>query len=257
VKKFEDLSIGCVSSEDKFIDKDGSISGEGFYVKYEMMLRRLESRVNSLVGLSGSFFAARRIVCKNWAIDLQSDFNTLLNAKRLGLKGVSDPQSIGYYYNIADERKEFDRKVRTVLRGISVFMSNIYLLNPFKHGMFSWQFFSHKLCRWLAPLFLISAFVANTILLFQSLLLAIVFFVQLVFYAMAIYYQSQRQDLIRENLNQNSFQSIKNSKLRIKKYLMSISRLPYFFVTVNYSILVAWLKYFMGEKAVLWEPSKR
>jgi hypothetical protein len=37
--------------------------GEGFYVRYEMWLRRLESKVNSLVGLSGSFFAVRKEVC--------------------------------------------------------------------------------------------------------------------------------------------------------------------------------------------------
>ncbi|MDA9762191.1 glycosyltransferase family 2 protein [Desulfobacterales bacterium] len=257
VKNFEDPSIGCVSSEDRVIDKDGKISGEGFYVKYEMMLRRLESRVNSLVGLSGSFFAARRIICNNWAIDLPSDFNILLNSKRLGLKGVSDPKSIGYYNNIADERKEFDRKARTVLRGISVFMESIYLLNPLKHGIFSLQFFSHKLCRWLVPLFLISAIVANTALLFHSLLMTIVFFMQLLFYCMAVYYYSQIRNSKIKNIEKNSSHSIQNANSKIQNILMFVSRLPYFFVTVNYSILVAWLKYFKGEKAILWEPSKR
>ena len=101
VDNFKDPTIGCVSSEDKFIDKDGNISGEGAYVKYEMFLRKLESEANTLVGLSGSFFAARREVCKKWAIDLQSDFNTLLNSIKMGLKGISDPKSIGYYKNIS------------------------------------------------------------------------------------------------------------------------------------------------------------
>src|SRR6056297_1713766 len=52
---FADPTIGCVSSEDRFYDDQGRISGEGFYVKYEMFLRRLESQVFSIVGLSGSF----------------------------------------------------------------------------------------------------------------------------------------------------------------------------------------------------------
>ena len=94
VRNFSDPAIGCVSSEDKFVDKDGNVSGEGAYVKYEMFLRKLESKVNTLVGLSGSFFAARRQVCENWATDLQSDFNTLLNSVKLGLRGISDPNSI-------------------------------------------------------------------------------------------------------------------------------------------------------------------
>ena len=67
------------------------MSGEGAYVRYEMCLRALETRVHSLVGLSGSFFAARREVCRNWAADRQSDFSTLLNAVDLGLRGVLDP----------------------------------------------------------------------------------------------------------------------------------------------------------------------
>lgn len=63
VTNFADPSVGCVSSEDQVIRKDGGPTGEGFYVCYEMWLRRLESRVNSLVGMSGSFFAARKLVC--------------------------------------------------------------------------------------------------------------------------------------------------------------------------------------------------
>ena len=42
VSNFADPQIGCVSSEDRLVDRDGNPSGEGFYVRYEMMLRRLE-----------------------------------------------------------------------------------------------------------------------------------------------------------------------------------------------------------------------
>src|SRR2546425_1584838 len=74
VKNFHDSTVGCVSSVDRFVDQDGRVSGEGAYVRYEMFLRLLEPRVNSLVGLSGSVFAARREVCKGkWSDDLQRD----------------------------------------------------------------------------------------------------------------------------------------------------------------------------------------
>ena len=188
VDNFKDPTIGCVSSEDKFIDKDGNVSGEGAYVRYEMILRKLESEVNTLVGLSGSFFAARREVCKNWAIDLQSDFNTLLNSIKIGLKGISDPKSIGYYKNIVDEKKEFNRKVRTVLRGISVLMRNLFLLNPFKYGLFSWQLFSHKLCRWFVPFFMIFAFFSNAAIMFESIPIFLIFIFQIICYSLGFYY---------------------------------------------------------------------
>jgi len=244
VDNFKDASIGCVSSEDKFIDKDGNVSGEGAYVKYEMFLRKLESKINTLVGLSGSFFAARREVCKNWAIDLQSDFNTLLNSIKLDLKGISDPSSIGYYQNIADEKKEFNRKVRTVLRGISVLMRNLSLLNPFKYRLFSWQLFSHKLCRWFVPFFLIVAFISNTVIMFNSVSLFLIFILQISFYSLALYYYWKPP-------------SLQTSKLPSNNSLSAISKLCYFFIAVNTSIFVAWFKYFKGERATFWEPSKR
>ncbi|MHB8481170.1 MAG: glycosyltransferase family 2 protein [Nitrospiria bacterium] len=234
VRNFCDPTVGCVSSVDRFIDSEGKTSGEGAYVKYEMFLRNLESRVNSLVGLSGSFFAARKVVCTPWSTDLQSDFNTLLNARKLGLRGISDPESAGYYRNIADERKEFDRKVRTVLRGISVLMKNRSFLNPFHYGLFSWQMFSHKLCRWLVPFFLITALVSNLFLLSQSGLYKALFALQLLFYGLAIL------KLTRSNFPDSG-----------------LIKIPFYFVMVNLSILMAWYRYLKGEQLLTWEPSQR
>lgn len=250
VSNFRTPTIGCVSSEDKFIDKDGQISGEGAYVRYEMFLRSLESKFNTLVGLSGSFFAARREVCQNWQVDLQSDFNTLLNSIRIGLKGVSDPASIGYYHNISNEKKEFNRKVRTVLRGISVLMRNLSLLNPAKYGSFSWQLFSHKLCRWLVPIFMITAYVTNAFILGTSGLLVFIFIVQTLFYLAALYYSLQ---VLRRDDNR----PFGSEKFFLHRQISKLSKLPYFFTTVNLSILVSWWKYIKGDRATFWEPSKR
>lgn len=244
VKNFNDSTVGCVSSEDRFIDPDGKVSGEGAYVKYEMFLRNLETKVNTLVGLSGSFFAARKEVCNDWASDLQSDFNTLLNSVKIGLRGVSDPDSIGYYKNIADAKKEFDRKVRTVLRGISVFMKSLPLLNPFKYGLFSWQLFSHKLCRWLVPFAMIIAFLSNFFLILDFFLASTstlasgiyfyAFIFQAVFYVLA-------------------FGGIWGNRFIGKNFL----KIPSFFVLVNLSILNAWIRYLRGDRLIAWEPSKR
>jgi glycosyltransferase involved in cell wall biosynthesis len=235
VKNFHDPTVGCVSSVDRFIDQDGGASGEGAYVRYEMFLRSLETRVNSLVGLSGSFFAARREVCKGgWSEDLQSDFNTVLNSMRMGLRGVSDPDSIGYYRNIADERKEYDRKVRTVLRGISVFMRSVALVNPLRHSVFAWQLLSHKFCRWLVPFGMMAAFVSNALLALSSRWYAMLFLIQILFYLVAL-----GGILFRPLLR------------------LSIIRMASYFLLVNASILQAWIKYWSGERLIVWEPSKR
>jgi hypothetical protein len=135
--------------------------------------------------LSGSFFAARREVCKDWKTDLQSDFNTLLNSIRIGLRGVSDPDAIGYYRNVKSHKKEFERKVRTVVRGISVFMRAKIMIDPRKYGFFAFQLFSHKLCRWLVPFWLITALATSLVLALLDRFYAAILLVETCFYAIA------------------------------------------------------------------------
>ncbi|MCI1279538.1 MAG: glycosyltransferase family 2 protein [Nitrospira sp.] len=234
VKSFNDPTVGCVSSVDQFVDAQGNLSGEGAYVKYEMLLRQLETKVNTLVGLSGSFFAARRTVCSPWADDLQSDFNTLLNSMKTGLRGVSDPRSVGYYKNLTDEKKEYQRKVRTVLRGIAVLMRSLPMLNPFRYGIFAWQLFSHKLCRWLVPFAMIGTLVSNSVLAIDSVPYRVLLLAHVLFYMIAVAYAGC------------SWMPKSN-----------VFRLPSFFVVVNLSILDAWMRYFRGDRVFRWEPSKR
>lgn len=233
VRSFADAGVGCVSSIDRVLDEHGAPSGEGMYVKYEMLLRKLETKAGSVVGLSGSFFAVRRSLCRDWSIDAQSDFRTLLNSVRSGLRGVSDDQSVGYYRSIADESKEFERKVRTVLRGIATLMKTREVLNPFRFGMFSWQVWSHKMCRWLVPFAMVSAFVSNAMLMGEPVYL-VLFGLQLVFYAAALV-------------------GLTMSRLATSKFI----RTPAFFVLANLSIAQAWYRYLCGERMVAWSPSRR
>jgi hypothetical protein len=234
VTSFADPSVGCVSSVDRVLDAEGRLSGEGAYVRYEMALRALESEVNSLVGLSGSLFAARRSVCDPWRTDLQSDFNTLLNTVRQGMRGVSDPAVRGTYKTIAVEQRELDRKVRTVVRGIAVLRNNLPLLNPARSGLFAWQLFSHKLCRWLVPLALPVAGITNLLLLPQGGVYPALAVLQALFYAVACVPFIGRAPSLR-----------------------GVWRLPFYFVTTNLAIALAWLRYARGERFVVWQPSER
>jgi glycosyltransferase involved in cell wall biosynthesis len=230
VRNFADPTVGCVSSIDRFVDADGRPSGEGAYVRYEMWLRSLESRVNTLVGLSGSFFAVRRTLCDRWATDRQSDFTCLLNTVDRGLRGVLDTDSVGYYRNIADERLEFQRKIRTVVRGLYVLATHVQLLNPVRYGLFAWQLASHKLCRWLVPFALLAAILANAALVAHSPYYGLLWLAQTGFYAAAAVGWRQRVDFLR---------------------------VPTFFVSANLAVLVAWLRFVRGDRIRTWSPSNR
>jgi len=234
VSNFSDKSIGAVSGEDRIVAKDNVVTGENLYVKYEMWLRSLESNVSSLVGMSGSFFAARKEICEDFAEDMQSDFRTVLNCIRKGYRAISDPKSIGYYADVSNKTHEFDRKVRTVLRGLTVFFRNIEFLNFSKYGLFSYQYFCHKLLRWLVPIFLTVALLTNFILSFHSSGYLVLFLCQFMFYFLGFF-------------------GMKRKNAKIYKY----EKIPIYFVTVNLAILLGWYKYFKGERIVLWTPSRR
>jgi glycosyltransferase involved in cell wall biosynthesis len=235
VSNFADPAVGCVSSEDRMIEDNGGGGGEGFYVKYEMWLRKLECSVNSVVGLSGSFFAARREVCEDFSPKMQSDFRTLLSSMRKGMRGISDPRAVGYYQEIKDKSREFDRKVRTVIRGLTVFFRNLEFLNVFEFGLFSYQYVCHKLLRWLVPFFLIVALIANAWCALRNGFFLWVLAAQVIFYGLAL-----AGILGGEKVSAN---------IAVK--------IPKFFILVNASILVAWVQFLRGERLTMWNPSVR
>lgn len=233
VKSFNDPSVGCVSSVDRMIDDQGQPKGEGAYVRYEMRLRQLETEIGSLVGLSGSLFAARKEVCRPWPVDVPSDFTIVFNAISRGLRGVSDPQAPGYYRDLADPSREYTRKVRTIVRGLSGLRKHWTLLNPFRYGVFAWQLFSHKLCRWLVPFALVVFMLSNVVLAADSNFFRLVVVGQVAFYLLAVL------------------------AIRWPAGVLKPCRPAGFFLLANVSILHAWFRFASGRTVVAWTPSER
>ncbi len=225
--------VGAVSSEDRFITEDGKIAGEGAYVKYEMWLRKLESSAYSLVGLSGSFFACRAEIAEDWNTGIPSDFNTAINCVRKGRIAITDPQLLGFYPNLKDESREFQRKVRTVLRGMAALFHDPSLLNPLRYGFFSFELISHKLMRWLVPGFMLATLLINLMLPWNGFY-GLMLIAQLGFYGLGA-------------------AAFANTGLREHKLI----KLIYFFIQVNLAIAQAWMLYLRGQRIARWEPSKR
>lgn len=234
VAVFADSGVGAVSSEDRFLSQDGGLVGEGAYVRYEMGLRRMESRLAGLVGLSGSFFAARRAVCADWDIHAPSDFNTALNCARLGLRAVTAPDVLGYYRDLKDPGREYQRKLRTVLRGITGLARHLEVLNPVRFGLFAFQVWSHKVMRWLAPWYLLGLFAVTLAIHGCHWLYALALWGQAGFYGVALaghWYPRLRA--------------------------LTPVRIVYFFVQANVAVAQATLYFLIGQRMTTWQPSSR
>lgn len=234
ISYFSDPRVGAVSSEDRFISDDGSIAGEGAYVKYEMWLRSLESRLAGLVGLSGSFFACRKNVCDGWDTQSPSDFNTALRSARLGLFAISCPDVLGYYKDIKDPNKEYQRKVRTVIRGITSIARHPDALDIRQQGLFAFQVWSHKIMRWAVPWFMLLTALLTLMTLGDSVFANLMATGQIVVYGLA--FAGWKIPAAREN---------------------TLIKLIFFFVQVNLSIADACVQFARGKRMTVWTPSKR
>lgn len=231
---FIDEQVGALSSEDKFISNDGSVAGEGAYVKYEMWLRRLESDRAGLVGLSGSFFAARREVCKDWDIYAPSDFNTALNSAKQGLVAVTSPDVLGIYKDVADASLEYRRKMRTVIRGMTAIARHPEVLNPFIMGQFAFQVWSHKIMRWGVPWFMAVFLLLTLMLQGQGMVYTLFLVAQLAFYALALV------GWLSKGLRENT-----------------LVKIIFFFVQTNLALAQATVSFILGKRMTVWTPSRR
>jgi len=232
--KFEDPRIGALSSEDRFISQDGRVAGEGAYVKYEMWLRRLESDRAGLVGLSGSFFAARREVCDEWDIYSPSDFNTALNCAKKGLVAITCPDVIGIYSDVKEPGLEYRRKIRTVVRGMTAIARHPEVLNPLQMGLFAFQVWSHKIMRWGVPWFMLLFAILTLALANEGSVYRIVLWLQVIFYGVAAI------GWLFGNLRKNT-----------------AVRIIFFFVQTNLALAYALMSFLAGKRMTVWAPSQR
>ena len=154
IARFADPEVGVASGRDvsvAHLDRDLNL-GESGYVGYEMWVRALETRVGSIVGASGCFYAIRRPLHMTlFPAALSRDFACALIAHEQGYRAVSVDEAVCYVPRIQSLRQEYRRKVRTLTRGLETLWYKRALLNPIRNGLFAWMLASHKLVRWLAP----------------------------------------------------------------------------------------------------------
>jgi cellulose synthase/poly-beta-1,6-N-acetylglucosamine synthase-like glycosyltransferase len=231
VRPFADPKVGCVSGEDRIA---GS-GGEALYGRYELFIRRQEARLHSIVGASGSFYAQRRAICEPFIPNVAPDFWSVLKTVEKGYRALAEPEASGHMAAVERAAEEFERKVRTLLRGMTTLGRDSHLLNPFRYGAFAWCLFSHKVVRWLVPVFLLVCLVSSGVLAFHSWFYAGLFALQAVFYLLAL------------------------AGLAGVPVLASSlpAKVAVYFTTTNAAALVAWVKYFSGVRQEIWAPSRR
>jgi cellulose synthase/poly-beta-1,6-N-acetylglucosamine synthase-like glycosyltransferase len=186
VRNFADPDVGAVVGESTYADADGGAQqSESLYWKYETGIKRLETQLGSTVGGDGAIYAIRRSLYRDMRPDALSDFVNPMQIVMSGHRCIYEPEARSVEEAGEGFDVEFRRKVRIVNRAWRATWTLPALLNPLRFGLFSLELISHKLLRWLMPLFMVATFVLNLPLLDAGLIYRWTFGIQAVLYALA------------------------------------------------------------------------
>lgn len=238
IARFADPTVGVASGRDISVARVGqdANAGESGYVGYEMKIRELEDRVYGIIGASGCFYAIRAALHRLVLPDsLSRDFSAALNAREHGFRSVTVNEAICYVPRATSLRREYQRKVRTITRGIETLAHKRALLNPLRYGVFSWMLFSHKACRWLVPWALVAFAIAIVILSYSEPWAKVALALGLGGFALAVmgwwWPESRRRP--------------------------RIFSIPAFLLAGNVAALEASIKALGGDQNPIWEPTRR
>ncbi|MFQ5745716.1 MAG: glycosyltransferase family 2 protein [Gemmatimonadota bacterium] len=238
VRALDDPSVGVASGRDVSVGDEGpgANRGESGYVSYEMRVRRLETRLGSIVGASGCFYAIRReLHLKPVPDPLSRDFASALVARENGYRAVSVDEAVCLVPRTASLRREFRRKVRTMARGLDTLFFKRHLLNPLRYGGFSFMLFSHKLCRWLVPPLVPLALLGLALLGLRSAPFAVL-------------------TLLVLGLAAAGGLALARAETRRLPRILALSA---YVVAGVLAGMLAWSKSLGGERNPIWEPTRR
>jgi poly-beta-1,6-N-acetyl-D-glucosamine synthase len=239
VRHYANPAVGAVAGEKKVrMSGEASGAGEGFYWKYESLLKKWDSELYSVVGAAGELFSIRTDLFQPVETDtLIEDFVMTLRIAQSGYRVIYEPQAYAVENHSADVKEELKRKIRISAGGLQAVWRLRALLNPLKYGVLSFQYISHRVLRWtLAP-------IALPCILFFNILLqnteggtyTYVLWCQMGFYAFSLL--GWLFDFL---------------KMKVKLFFI-----PYYFCMMNYSVYRGFIKLIMGTQSVVWDKAKR
>ncbi|HKN83038.1 MAG TPA: glycosyltransferase family 2 protein [Pyrinomonadaceae bacterium] len=234
MRSFADESVGCVTGNVIYAhDADSSVShGTRSYWNYEFLLKKHESAITSLIGVCGCMYAVRKSAYIPLYHEACSDFLVATTMVRQGLRAVYEPEAVCVEEPNAKANKELAVRVRIIAQTLADLWRNRDVLNPFRKGFYAVQLLSHKVMRYLVPLFLIVLLITSGLLAFRNLFYAAIFIAQVGFYLAA----AASAVMVRLGINSR------------------LLALPQYFVITNVACLIALFKLLRGERYIKWEP---
>ena len=233
VRSFADPEVGCVAGQLVYVDPEGSAVGRGCrsYWNWEKQIKQSESRLGSLIGVSGCLYAVRRSCHRRLAGNMIDDFVIASEIHLQGLRTVYDPEARAMEYTHHHADVEFSMRVRIIEQSLNALCLYSKPLSR-EWDLFRFQLVSHKWLRYLAPVFLVTAFFSNLLVVNHGALYTASFVGMTLFYFSA--FAGWRMDRLHRRMGPLMF--------------------PYYFVLANLAAGVALIKFAGGHSRAVWEP---
>ncbi len=235
LNKFSNSSIGCVMCSLNIIQQNNNNNigtfGEILYQKLETKIRHYESLINSNVNSLGTLYGIRKQYFINFPNDLVcDDFFTILSIAKHKKRVFFDQLLEVIEIREKSLKGEIKRRVRLVAGGLSTIWKMKRLLLP-DYGWTTFFLISHKLIRYLSPLFLIT-FIVIMLLMNQDSFL----FKPLVYSQLFLYITATLGYLLE--------------KINIRFFLFRIS---VFFISMNIGFLLGIFRFLKQGQNSKWD----
>lgn len=233
VENFADPDVGYVTGNLHFNVRGNSATGGGnnAYMSYENLLRMMETRVGSVIGVNGGVDAIRRDLYKDIPRNLITDFVLPLHVISRNRRVVYDERARARETANDELGSEFRMRVRVALRALQGLMYMRQLLNPLNYPGTAMRLISHKLLRYLAFVFLPIAFVTNMMLVAEPAY-AVLGGAQVLIYTLAVI----------------------GLKPGLSRALHRLTVVPAYFLVTNVAFTIATIKFLLGETMATWQP---
>ena len=165
-----DVQAGAVSGELQFKKENSNNTSEGMdgYWRYEKLIRKSESFISSVPGVTGAIYMMRASLYQSIPEDtILDDVLIPMNIAAKGYWVGFDERAIALDIPSHDINKEKLRKTRTIKGNYQLWLRNISFSVPLKHPIW-WQYLSHKVLRLLAPYAALMTLILSIVIGYQE-----------------------------------------------------------------------------------------
>ena len=236
VRNYADPAVGALSGMYTYENKEGSSVGFAtiLFWNLENFIKSKQTKIRTITGCCGCIYSVRKDLYTQLPPEIISDLVEPLTILQKGYRIVFEPEALAIEETAGKTKEEFSMRIRVIVRGMNGMLYVRELFNPFKYPFVSFQLISHKLLRWMVPVFATIAFLANAMLVTTSWFYAALFFCQLIFYGLALL----GYILEKKGINKKIFY------------------LPLYFCIVNLASLISMFKVLKKENIVTWQTRR-